>query len=77
MKFTIPKKSFEKFNLKPCKLGPKDGLSLINGTAVMAALNTVAIVEARKIVKIADIGACVTLESVKGSKRAYDLTSQD
>ena len=62
----------QKLKLTPCTLGPKDGLSLINGTAVMAALEALALIEARKVIKLADITTAVTLESVKGSKRAYD-----
>ena len=62
----------QKLKLTPCTLGPKDGLSLINGTAVMAALEALALIEARKVIKLADITTAVTLESVKGSKKAYD-----
>ncbi|MCK6594823.1 MAG: histidine ammonia-lyase [Bacteriovoracaceae bacterium] len=39
---------------KPAVLGPKDGLALINGTACMAALGSLALYEARNIVKLAD-----------------------
>jgi histidine ammonia-lyase len=62
----------KKLNLTPCTLGAKDGLSLINGTAVMAALESLALIEARKVIKLADITTAITLESVKGSKKAYD-----
>ncbi len=56
---------------KPAVLGPKDGLALINGTACMAALGSLALHEARNIVKLADISTCLTLDSVKGTARAY------
>lgn len=56
----------------PIVLGPKDGLGLINGTAVMAALGSLAIVNADKIMKLADVAAAMTCDGVKGSKRAYD-----
>ena len=56
----------------PIVLGPKDGLGLINGTAVMAALGSLAIVHAEKIMKLADISAAMTCDGVKGSQRAYD-----
>ena len=55
----------------PAVLGPKDGLALINGTAVMAALGACAVVEAENIMKIADISAVMTLDGVKGTSRAY------
>ncbi len=56
----------------PAKLGPKDGLALINGTSVMLALGTLALVEAKKIMKLADIIACVTLDAVRGTAAAFD-----
>lgn len=56
---------------KPAVLGPKDGLALINGTACMAALGSLAIFEARRIVKLADISTALTLDGVKGTSRAY------
>ncbi|MBL6988906.1 MAG: histidine ammonia-lyase [Bacteriovoracaceae bacterium] len=52
-------------------LGPKDGLALINGTAVMAALGAIAVHEAKKLMKIADIVNCLTLDGVMGSRSAY------
>lgn len=57
---------------EPAKLGPKDGLALINGTSVMLALGCLALVEAKKIVKQADIIACLTLDAVRGTASAFD-----
>jgi len=57
----------------PAKLKAKDGLALINGTAVMAALGSIALYEADRLVKIADIATALTLEAVRGTKRAYDV----
>lgn len=56
----------------PAKLGAKDGLALINGTSVMLALGTLALVEAKKIVKLADIISCLTLDAVRGTASAFD-----
>jgi histidine ammonia-lyase len=56
----------------PVQLKAKDGLALINGTAVMAALGSLALYEAKKILKIADIATALTLEAVRGTKRAFD-----
>lgn len=57
---------------EPVKLKAKDGLALINGTAVMAALGSLALYEAKRLVKMADIATAMTLEAVRGTKRAYD-----
>jgi histidine ammonia-lyase len=56
----------------PAKLGPKDGLALINGTSVMLALGALALVEAKKLVKLADIISCLTLDAVRGTASAFD-----
>ena len=58
--------------MEPAKLGPKDGLALINGTSVMLALGCLALVEAKKIVKHADIISCLTLDAVRGTAAAFD-----
>jgi histidine ammonia-lyase len=62
----------EQKNLKPAVLGPKDGLALINGTAVMAALGCLGVVRAQNLLKIADIVCGMTLEGVKGTRQAYN-----
>lgn len=58
-------------NRKPAKLGPKDGLALINGTAVMASLGSLALYEARRLVKVCDIAASLTIEGLMGSIKAF------
>lgn len=57
---------------EPAKLGPKDGLALINGTSVMLALGILALTEAKKLVKLADIISCLTLDAVRGTATAFD-----
>lgn len=57
---------------EPATLKAKDGLALINGTAVMAALGSLAVYETKRLVKIADISTALTLEAVRGTKAAYD-----
>jgi histidine ammonia-lyase len=64
--------ALKKENLSPIVLGPKDGLALINGTAVMTALGALAIAKSRRLVKLADVAACLTNEAVRGSSNAYD-----
>lgn len=64
--------AIDQIGKKPVSLKAKDGLALINGTAVMAALGSLALYEAKRVVKIADIATAMTLEAVRGTKRAYD-----
>lgn len=63
--------AIDQIGKKPAVLGPKDGLALINGTAVMAALGAFAIEEARRVMKLADICTALTLDGVCGTARAY------
>ena len=62
----------KQLDLKPAVLGPKDGLALINGTAVMAALYSVALNQSLKLIKMADIIGAMTLDGVAGTARAFD-----
>lgn len=64
--------AMEQEKLTPAKLGPKDGLSLINGTAVMASLQSIATIEAKNLAKSADIISMLTLDGVKGTTKAHD-----
>lgn len=58
---------------EPISLGPKDGLALINGTAVMAALGAIALKQAENLAIVADIAGAMTLEAVRGTNRAFDI----
>jgi histidine ammonia-lyase len=64
---------FKKLNLSPAILGPKDGLALINGTAVMTALASLALYRAKNLAIIADIAGAMSLEALKGTTRAFDI----
>ena len=64
--------AIHQIGMQPAVLGPKDGLALINGTSVMLALGCLALVDAKRIVKQADIIACITLDAVRGTAAAFD-----
>lgn len=61
---------------KPAVLGPKDGLALINGTAVMAGLGALAVYEAQTLIKLCDISSALTLDAIRGSQMAYHESIQ-
>ena len=65
-------KAIESIGKKPLILGPKDGLALINGTAVMTALGALCLYETKKLAKLADIATALSLEGLKGSIKAFD-----
>lgn len=65
--------AFHQQGLKSAILGPKDGLALINGTTVMLALGALAVVDAERLMKTADVTSCLTLDAVRGTPSAFDM----
>lgn len=64
-------------DLKPLELQAKEGLALTNGTALMAALGSLAVVEAENAAWIADIAGCLSLEALHGTPAAFDPRLQE
>ena len=62
--------------LEPITLQPKDGLSLINGTQQMSAYGAYVLHEARRLVKLADLLAAMSLEALQGSIKPFDARVQ-
>ncbi|HEY3426745.1 MAG TPA: histidine ammonia-lyase [Negativicutes bacterium] len=58
--------------MKPTELGCKEGLALVSGTTSVTALAALAIFDAIKAVKTADIAGAVSLEVLKGTTKAFD-----
>ncbi|XP_069100911.1 histidine ammonia-lyase-like [Argopecten irradians] len=67
----------ESNGLEPIKLGPKEGIALINGTQLIAGLGSEAVERAEAIARQADIVAAFTLDVLKGTTRAFDSNIQD
>jgi histidine ammonia-lyase len=62
--------------LAPVVLESKEGLALINGTQYMAAVGTLALLEAERLCLAADIAGAMSLEALKGSTRPFDQRLQ-
>jgi histidine ammonia-lyase len=62
---------FEK-NITPLELGPKEGLSLMNGCQVMTAVGLLNAYEARRLNWMVDIAGAMSLEALRGSRNAFD-----
>ncbi|MFN2624886.1 MAG: histidine ammonia-lyase, partial [Mycobacteriales bacterium] len=58
--------------LEPLELGPKEGLSLLNGTEPMQALLTFSVYDATLLVRVADIACALSIEALLGTDRPYD-----
>jgi histidine ammonia-lyase len=63
--------------LEPVALGPKDALSLINGTQLMAAYGAFVLERAVTLVKNADVLAALSLEALRGSISPFDARIQE
>lgn len=58
--------------LQPVALSSKEGLALINGTQAMTGVGSIALHDARCLVKTADMIAAMTLEALTGIIDAFD-----
>ena len=57
--------------IEPYCLRPKEGLSLINGTEVMAAIGALAILNAERLSGIADLAGALTCVATKANPRVF------
>lgn len=65
-------KALKQAGIKPHQLGPKEGLSLINGTQIMTAIGALVIHEAIALYKVADIAGAMSLDAFRGTSVAFD-----
>jgi histidine ammonia-lyase len=59
-------------NLEPLRLEAGEGLALVNGTQVTTAIGGLAVSDAVRLSKMADIGASMSLEVLMGSRTEFD-----
>ncbi len=57
--------------LQAIRLGPKEGLALINGTQFMTAIGALTLLEAEHLCDAADAAAAMTLEALRGTDAAF------
>ena len=58
--------------LEPLELGPKEGLALINGTQAMTSLLALSCLDARRLVRVADLVAALSTDALRGTDTAFD-----
>jgi histidine ammonia-lyase len=58
--------------LKKIRLGPKEGLALINGTQFMTALGALSLLEAEYLCDVADVSGAMTTEALRGTTAAFE-----
>lgn len=66
------KEALRKAGLSPLRLQSKEGISLINGTSVMAGYAGLVILDSLQLLKDAQIAAAMSFEALRGSPEPYD-----
>ncbi len=64
--------ALQKVGLQPVELAAKEGLALLNGTTLMVGMGALLVRRAINLALTADTAACLTLEALHGTDRAYD-----
>lgn len=58
--------------LEPIALAPREGLGLINGTQAMTSVLALTVLEARRLVRIADLAGALSTDAIRGTDAAFD-----
>src|SRR5882724_10104806 len=65
------REALSRAGLAPVVLEAKEGLALVNGTQAMEAVGALALLEAERCARIADVAAAMTVEGLMGSHRPF------
>lgn len=65
-------KLLQEKGMKPLELKAKEGLSMINGCQVMTSIGLLSTWEARRLLWTADLAGAMSLEGLRGSRKAFD-----
>ena len=63
--------------IAPVTLGPKEGITLINGTQAHTAIAALAVVDAHRLWQTAHLAGAMSLEALLGTPVAFDARIQD
>ncbi len=66
------REALDRVGLEPIQLEAGEGLALINGTQFMAALSALAVSDAVRLAKMADIACALSLEVLMGTNTEFD-----
>jgi histidine ammonia-lyase len=68
--------AMKRAGVQPVALEAKEGLALINGTQYMTSLGVLALLDAERLARVADVAGAMSLEALKGSARPFDARLQ-
>ena len=63
--------------IEPVRLGPKEGITLINGTQAHTAIAALAVVDAHRLWQVAHLAGAMSLEALMGTPVAFDSRIQE
>jgi histidine ammonia-lyase len=66
------REALRRAGLEPATLAAKEGLALINGTQASTALLALAVADAERVARAADIAAALSIDALRGSARPFD-----
>ncbi|MHB1417181.1 MAG: histidine ammonia-lyase [Chloroflexota bacterium] len=64
--------ALQEAGLTPARLGPKEGLALLNGTSTMTGIGALVLADAAVLAKAADIAAALTFEAANADPNVLD-----
>ena len=71
-RLAVAAEGLRRAGLAPLELGPKEGLALINGTQAMTSLLALSCLDARRLVRVADLVAALSTDALRGTDTAFD-----
>ncbi|PYJ38407.1 MAG: histidine ammonia-lyase [Verrucomicrobia bacterium] len=71
------REALRRAGLKPVELQAKEGLALLNGTQAMHAVGGLALLRAKRLIRVVDVAGATSLEALKGTPAAFDPRLQD
>ena len=69
--------ALKRAGLTPIRLGPKEGLALINGTQPSTAVLALALAGAEQVARAADIAAALSIDALRGSIHPFESRIHD
>jgi histidine ammonia-lyase len=69
--------ALKRAGLAPIRLGPKEGLALINGTQPSTAVLALALAGAEQVARAADIAAALSIDALRGSIHPFEARIHD
>jgi histidine ammonia-lyase len=74
--FVSGAEAMKRAGVSPVALEAKEGLALINGTQYMTSLGVLALLDAERLARVADVAGAMSLEALKGSSSPFDARLQ-